>query len=129
MPVRMSYQDFFDRCLLINYSKENKIDKFGDPMNCYGLVYWFYKLCLGIELEHDKVASLEDIKSVQYESVAFPKDCDIVFMINLENGQHTGIFIDGCVYHFTREGLRVIKLLKIMSIVRGYFHVNACQNS
>ena len=132
MSVRMSYSDFFDKCLLIKYSDEGNITSFGAPMSCYGMVYWFYKLCLGIELEKGKVERLTDIKYVAYKQVKMPVNNDIVFMYSPTNrvsGQHAGIYRDGYVYHFTYDGLRVVHLTDLRDFIRGYFHVDESKNS
>ena len=101
-------------------------------MSCYGMVYWFYKLCLDIELEKGKVERLADIKYVDYKQVKMPVNNDIVFMYSPTNrvsGQHAGIYRDGCVYHFTYDGLRVVHLTDLKDFIRGYFHVDESKNS
>lgn len=130
MSIRMSYRDFFDRCLLIKYSGDSSLTEFGAPMDCYGLVYWFYKLCLGIELERTRVKRFEDIKFIKYTEVDTPKNGDIVYMIpRINNGApHIGVCLDDIVYHFTYEGLRAQSRFKIIDSIRGYYHVDACQN-
>lgn len=132
MSVRISPSEFFDKCLLIKYSDEEDITEFGRPMTCYGMVYWFYKLCLAIELEKGKVERLTDVKFVEYKQVENPANNDIVFMYaptNRISGQHAGIYRDGYIYHFTYDGLRVVRHEDLRAFIRGYFHVDESKNS
>lgn len=123
MHIRMTPEEFFDKCLLISYG-ETDFDNFGKPMDCYGLVYWFYKLCLGIELQRAHVKKFSDASEIKYIPVETPADGDVVYMVPLLNdgAPHVGVYWHGVVGHQTYEGFRANKLSTKKDSIRGYFH-------
>lgn len=118
--------EFFMACYHIQYMKGVVIgDQFGEPMNCYGFVYWFYKLCLGIELERGEVKSFDNIQCVTYNEVNEPHDGDVLWLRTLSGvyAVHVGIYWKGNVYHFTSQGLHCLRYERAASIIKGIYHV------
>lgn len=131
MYFRMRPEEFFDKCLLIKYG-ETDFDVFGKKMDCYGMVYWFYRLCLSINLQKAHVTKLQDAELDRYEKVDVPQNGDIVYMEPLLNNgiPHVGILWGGIVYHFTHEGLRAHKHMVMLNIIKGYYrYVDARKDS
>ena len=122
----MSPDEFFLSCCRIDYARDAKIgNQFGEPMNCYGFVYWFYKLCLGIELEKGDVESFDNIQCVTYNEVDEPHDGDVVWLKSYSGvyALHVGVYWKGAVYHFTKVGLHCLRYAKAVPIVKGIYHV------
>lgn len=122
----MSPTEFFMACYRIPYQRGAKIlADFGAPMNCYGFVYWFYKLCLGIELEKGDVESFDNIECVTYNEVDEPQDGDVVWLKSYSGvlTVHVGIYWKGAVYHFTKAGLHCLPFTRAISVVKGMYHV------
>ena len=126
----MSPQEYFDRCLLVKYDLEAPLTEFGKPMNCYGFVFYFYKLCLGIELDKGNVRCFDNIRNICYTRVDTPQDGDVVDLKSTmgSNVPHVGIVYKDVVFHFTHDGLRMKNRFRMASWIKGYYRVNADKN-
>lgn len=121
----MTFEEFINKCLMIEYVKGSPITEFGKPMDCYGFVWWYYKLLLGVELERNNVTSFDSIKMVEYEKVETPQDNDVVHIkSNIDNvSYHVGIYKGGYIYHFTYYGLVCKHCAKMTDKIKGYYRI------
>lgn len=121
----MTPEEYFSKCYSIPYSASAAIGEFGDPMNCYGFVYWFYKLCLGKELPDACVDSFDSINPYSYNEVVEPVDGDVVDLRTLNGvyATHVGVVYLDYVYHFTRDGLMSKNRHRMKNWIKGYYHV------
>lgn len=120
----MTEQEYMDRCLTIPYKRNSLITTFGEPMNCYVFIYWFYKLVLDIELENNNVNSFADIKSINYKKVEYPQNYDIIDVNTFSKDTHVALYYNGYMYHYTRSGLQVKNVKRIPNLIRGYYRVS-----
>lgn len=122
----MTFREYTDKCLEIRYSRRNPIKDFGDPMNCYGFVYWAYKLCFNKQLESFNVESFDEVQCVVYNKVDNPVDGDVVdLQTNTGHDRlHVGIVYGDYIYHFTVNGLVVENKYRMVDRIKGYYHVN-----
>lgn len=121
----MLFSAFLERCMSIPYRRDASIGEFGDAMNCYGFVYWFYRLCRCVELERTDVGSFSDIHCVEYEKDEIPRNGDVVDMRTMGGcyNYHVGIYMNGYVYHFGYNGPECKKASRIPHLIKGYYHV------
>lgn len=121
----MSFDEYVVACYRIPYVKDAVITEFGKPMNCYGFVYWYYKLCRGIELERNDVVSFDSIKCIEYNKVEVPEDGDVVHLRTTSGmyAYHVGLFYKGIVYHMTCEGLASKPYARMVNWIKGVYRV------
>jgi len=121
----MTPEEYFERCRDIKYAKTCKIGGFGEPMSCYGFIYWYYRLCLGMELPYEDVVSFESVTGLHYEPTDSPVDGDVVDIRSLRSvyQTHVGVLYKDFVYHFTEDGLMCKNRFRMGNWVKGYYHV------
>lgn len=121
----MSPESYFMSCYRILYDRHAHITSFGEPMNCYGFVYWYYRLCKGIELPSYEVETFDNVSCISYNEVKAPSDGDVVSLKTLDGiyAVHVGILYHGAVFHFTSQGLLCKRLHQMLGCVKGFYHV------
>ena len=121
----MAPSEFFERCRSISYAKVYDVGEFGQPMSCYGFVYWFYKLCLGVELPSEDIEAFGSIQHVRYEKTQQPQDGDVVDLRSLRSvyQTHVGVLYKDFVYHFTESGLQSKNRFRMENWIKGFYHV------
>lgn len=111
--------EFVERCRRAPYKPHGRDY---DGLDCYGFVYLYYRDVLGVRLP-DLVGSCAD---VPLHEVADPVNGCVVYMrmplaADPRDDRHTGLYWDGTVWHFTKDGLRASKYERVSRYVRGLY--------
>lgn len=119
----MTFAEFINKCYTIQYKQGAPITEFGEPMDCYGFVWWYYKFFKNIELERNNVQTFADIKCIKYVKIQIPQTGDVVHLRTNDGNYmyHIGLYIDGNIYHFTAVGLLCKRADRILNKIKGYY--------
>lgn len=122
----MTFEEFILHYAHIKYQLEAKIGEFDAPQNCYGLVYWYYKIFRNIDMDKE-VYGFDNIHKVAYNKVDVPEDGDIVILRTTDgyNYYHVGICVADTIYHFTDAGILSKSRFRMSNWIKGYYHVSS----